>query len=261
MSQFIEKASCGANDASGSFIPEALFQLFFRRKENPQERDLELFFGVASRVKANVQFMKDQYGIDVEMHRIVKEEKTEMVDLKKLGLVEALRATNRIREEIVKYPPSYIKGIDIKKFRLLRSITHKRHHDVGGLAFTGGDVYITGGSSDVYDRQVLHHELFHRRDYEHSELKESVPVIGHIIDIIRERMLDHNWATLNSKGRDVYARESFQTVSQAYPLTHRPLGFARTYGLKTEWEDRATVAEYLMTNPEWLLREGETDRV
>lgn len=121
---------------------------------------------VRESVRASWKALRTLYGIDPDMHRLAPDERTEFDRLDKLDLFEAERALRLLREELEKYPPSYIRNLRITHFRILeRMIPKDSHEEITGLSFQSGLLYLTSGYSEDEDREVIHHELFHHGDY------------------------------------------------------------------------------------------------
>ena len=212
-------------------------------------------------MRDDLRFLKHKYGIRVAMHRLIPHENGDVSKIERLSVQEAVRSLDIIREEMAKYPPEYIRGLGITRFRIVDDLFHKykKEEQVGGLAFEKGYIYVATGDDENYFRQSLHHELFHHFDFRHSEYKRKIKFFGRYIDLVRDANLDSEWHALNPKGTK-YIGKGYKELQDKNP-NMRPTGFAKYYGLKDVLEDRATIAEMLMTNPVMLMKVAKEDAV
>lgn len=208
------------------------------------------------------RYLRKEYGMNLSLSKLnAKDEKSLLAD--RMTFEEAVEAVKILRQEISKYPPSYVKSLDITRFRVLETLTRKNFEDdesIGGTANYEGEIYVANGDIESFYRQTIHHEISHRADYEQSELRDKIPFIGWLLDEIKDEMFDADWAKLNPKGKDVYLRNNWRRYREMHPGV-RPKGFIRPYGSKNQGEDRATIAEILMTNPQYLFRLNKNDKV
>jgi hypothetical protein len=220
-----------------------------RRIINPDYKDIQ---EVRRNIRDDLRFIHDRFGLQVAMHRRSPKETKDFVHLDKLNLCEAEGALQMIREELIKYPPEYVRNLGIARFRLVDDIWRVGSGEVHGVAFEEGQLYTSIGGTDVQDREALHHEAWHFGDYSHSEFQHVIPIIGKGIDSVRDAIMDVQWAKLNDPEFEYVGDNIDWSISE-------PKGFAREYGAMSPWEDRATVAEALMTNAAKLLHRGKTD--
>jgi len=246
--------------------------------KKPQKRPLEKFLGFFSEklgfdtvelrtgLREDLEYLQNVYGLRVEMHRQTPEDQHFVKVIEKLNLREAASAVKIIREEVSKYPKEYIKQCGVKSFRLVKGLwwfdqSDKSLEPVGGLAYRNTRfVYATYSKDRIqFCRRIIHHELFHRSDQKKLEDIARFPVVGSIIAEEKEYWDDDSWASLNPKGVG-YLRDRYKQ-REKHSSSSRPRGFACFYGTKNEWEDRATIAEELMTDPIGLKIKGEFDPV
>ncbi|MEO8706495.1 MAG: hypothetical protein ABI867_41100 [Kofleriaceae bacterium] len=149
-----------------------------------------------------------------------------------------------------RYPTSVLAAGKLEHVALCRSIRYddKRDGAPAGVAISSEHrllISIEGfvdRPHDVYDyftiEQVVHHELFHLIDREtFGATAES----------------DTEWLALNPSG--------FEYRDPAESSSERRRGFVNTYATTSQVEDRASVFEYLMGQPEKLCTIAEADPV
>lgn len=205
-------------------------------------------------VKENYLFIKEHYGIDVDMGRAFEDKDPSIQESHKLNLTEARIALKGLRRELLLYPEAYIESTGVKKIRLLKDITlfpnggNQEARVVGGFFDPDTkDVYLAVRYIDNLYKQIgpdfreaIHHELYHAAEYAGTEsnTNDQDATINY---------LNQNWAKLNPQGEGVYLRDQFKHGDRdGFGLTP---GFARKYGQCNEGEDRATIASLLMVFP------------
>lgn len=219
---------------------------------------------VRKRVRTTLEHIRNVYGFRVEMGRQSKRDIGYSEELTKLNLTEADAALQVISEELAKYPPSYVHAARIGCFRLAKGMKFKSVDNpkeieaFGGMAFGSScrTVYVSSENGDMdHLRGGVHHELFHRSEQE-SEYSPQI-IVGGIVTVARGLARDWSWGRLNPGGTK-YLHKSYRGVrDHQYQIA----GFARLYGKRDEGEDRATVAEALMTTPLETRRRTKEDRV
>ena len=205
---------------------------------------------------ADLRFIRDKYGIRPKMHRPNKSDK-KSVDAEKMSFEDAVNAIQIFREEIIKYPPELIKNAGITHFRVVERLWGKFLRDkqeIAGRSYEPGEIYVANrDDSDDY-RGTIHHELLHRFDFQRYEFKDKIPFAGWI-DGIMDARIDKEWKQLNQHYGVKYEGNNWPQ------MLFRPEGFATAYGSMNAHEDRATLAELLMTNTRTLFRRCRTDRL
>src|SRR3990167_8217467 len=85
--------------------------------------------------------------------------------------VNAAEAAIVLREELARYPSSYIKHCRVTRVRLVSAYKMPRKgkadqmHEYGGAAFREGPIYIVHYPNDIlYTGGTMHHELWHRSE-------------------------------------------------------------------------------------------------
>lgn len=208
------------------------------------------------------RYLRRTYGLKLSLRKINQSDQ-EHLAAERMTFSDAVEAVHILREEISKYPPSYIAKLQITRVRILEALSKIEDEEdeaVGGLAYEDGDIYIANGWDNEYYRRTIHHEISHRADYEEFEAKDKIPFIGWLLDEWKDERFNADWSSLNNGGSSVYMHGKWKEWQRDHPGS-RPVGFARAYGLKNEGEDRATVTEYLMTATNGLFIKCKSDGV
>jgi hypothetical protein len=138
------------------------------------------------------------------------------------------------------YPPGFLTAAHLEHVVLCRRIDYGDHPDVrpGGVALAGDHRMLVSiehfatdhfAFKDYTIEQIVHHELFHLIDREQLGLDGKG---------------DRTWNALNPSG--------FAYQDPAPSETKRPRGFVNAYATTNEFEDRASVFEYLIGQPDAL---------
>jgi hypothetical protein len=238
----------------------------------------EKIIEVRRQLKGDLKYLKDRYGLRIIMGRLNSQDDPDIVSIKKLSLLEAVTAVRVLREEIIKYPPEYIRYSKVDTVRLVRDLVcqNKRHpkgESLDGLAvYEDHLVYFSTNNGDMLDfRDTIHHDLFHMSDDEASDLEQEASVISLLASIIFKSpplyllgkqilsfinfLREYNWASLNPKGKAAYIGDDYQQLSEP------PDGFVSDYGTYDLYEDRSTVAALLMTDIKEALLSAENDDI
>lgn len=220
-------------------------------------------------VRTDLRFLRDMYGLRLEMDRRTPADDSNIVPVEKLSLLEAIPAVRAVREEIAKYPPEYIENCDIKRLRLVKGISEKKEtvlpgNEVIGIAVQDKQyVYLSYRDQDINVLRItVHHELFHRGDqhtYERAE-RSLVDNGNRHRQQLKVVFFDRGWANLNPNGEWAYLYDDY-TLAPGESHYDVVKGFARRYGKMDEMEDRATIAEQMMMDPTQLLARAATDNV
>lgn len=193
-----------------------------------------------------LRFLREMYGLRVKGGKCDSLDDEEVM-FTPLTYVETLDAVRIVREELVKYPASYIQQLGIKRLRLAKNLHEVldadslQMRDIGGIAFKTGQVYSHFESDDYgrgFLRRALHHELLHRAD--------DVEITRSLVGFLQILKSACKWNWLNPSY--AYIGERFWDGDYYYDTPAK--GFARIYGTRNIDEDRATVAELLMIEPD-----------
>lgn len=205
--------------------------------EEPKE--LSYFERVEIKKEEDLAFLRNNYGLEIEMGRQSDEDSPWLGSLNRVDPYYQPRVVRNIVEEISKYPPEFIRNIGLKNIRVSNGLQLK--DDVTGSdGFAPAElpmIYVSMTDIDEM-RSTLHHEIFHRGDFAFwggSFIRETMGLF-----------YDFSWISLNPKGFDHYSREKYDSIMAL--KTPEPEGFTRYYGTKDEMEDRATLAEEVMMN-------------
>lgn len=222
-------------------------------------------------LKDDLQYLRDEYGLSVEMGRLNPSDHPNIAWIDKLVLPQAVRAVRVVREEVSKYPPEYLQFCGIKHFRLVRSFLKNRSGwPLGWAPYADGDyVYLgTNQNGNLPNKGTLHHEVFHISDYRGFDKRVSQSAENQTDKPVMEKLTMEtylaSWLSLNPHGIEHYFMRN--SKYNAYLRKHNirdgatPIrGFARVYGLKDPWEDRATIAQLLMSQPKEAERRQRYD--
>ena len=228
-----------------------LFGFFDKTSNDASETDFK-------KILADLRFIKARYGLLPKMHKITSVDESR-VRGEKMTFQDAVEAVTVLREELGKYPPDMIKKSGITHFRILERMTDDNYPDssnitLQGLASEAGGVYVANGNNDQIFRTNIHHELWHRLEYQRFEFKDAIPFLKWLDNFLDSR-LDSGWNSINSQYNLSYQQEAWRSL----PAGIRPVGFTQKYGTKNSHEDRASFAEDMMTNWRDLmgLRQGD----
>jgi hypothetical protein len=122
-------------------------------------------------------------------------------------------------------------------------------------------VYLSFDEQEIDEfRGTIHHEFFHRGDQRLQEEADRAHASVRADKRTQVVFFDRKWANLNLRGERVYRDDNYRLKSGQRDSDHIK-GFARRYGTIDELEDRATIAEELMTNPAAFFRRCQEDRI
>jgi len=209
------------------------------------------------RMGEDLAFIKDQYGIDLDLGGFTEEDKQSIHQCDELRENQKPIVARTLREEVSKYPSSYIQNCNtttIKAFRNMHT-DDGRGGDTTALGLASMDstrIYVSLREGTMTLRRAVHHELFHKSDFSFIEGK---------LGIVKTAVLFCTWGGLNQKGFRGYARNRYYNMSESQKNLLSGVGFADKYGLFNEWEDRATTAEILMADPQAAKQKADKDPV
>jgi hypothetical protein len=219
-------------------------------KEKPSEPKLD-------QILSDIRFIRDRYGIRPTMHDLNSKDqpgvKAEQMDFK-----DAVEAVKIFREELTKYPPKMIRDSGINQFRIMKNLNingGSPSEIILGVAFEPGEIYVANGDRSLSYRQTIHHEFWHRFDYQRYELKGKVPFLKWVDDI-RDARIDLKWEGVCKKYGMSYTGNDWRSL----PNT-RPEGFINEYSTTSSKEDRASIAQLLMTQPGDLASLCQNDKL
>lgn len=205
------------------------------------------FFAYYHDIKRDARFIRDEYGVQVKMNRLNKNDGYSVAGGNKLNISEGLATIRALREEISKYPTEIIDESEVRQIRILNNLKMfsgtDRRVSVSGLAdYTDNFIYLSLDYDLDYFRETIHHELFH------------------LLDFAKQDPADNEiWNKLNPNGKAAYIGEDPDFES---PSPHRILkGFAEYFAPINEDEDQASIATFLMSNIDTVLSLSKTDAV
>lgn len=209
-------------------------------------------------VARHIDFFKSEYGLEIDLSGKSPEDE-DISFIRPLNINEAKNALEVLRQEIIKYPPEFIRYCDIKALRLVKALRLSEHPRfptpdilVGGLAHSYTRLmYVSTFDSYKKVSDTFHHELLHMLD--HAQARRSYEGFEDgVQDLARE------WANL-AGGPRVYLRDNYEYLQRGEPK--RPVGFAEKFGKADEHEDRATVATLIQTNLALARQLSTVDKV
>lgn len=232
----VETTCIGQNGLIFSLNSSIIWFMFAERSSSGKH---EAFW----RLLGDLRFIRHSYDIRVKVGRRISS------DLKNVSFerydpdtIIANEGVASFRKILSKYPPEFIRFCGITQTRMVEKLLlgkhryWKGHRTVGGLASPEGPIYVAG-----YDLEgIVHHEIFHRADQELCKLE----------NIRRQRRRQLEWKGLNKHYTTPYLYGSYWQLTPEERLKLSYQGFAEPYGRVDIWEDRATVAELLMTDLE-----------
>lgn len=234
------------------------------------QADLAARLQIRRQIREAIQSLQARYGIRVDMHRHTQSDAQDITHLEKLNLIQAVAALQTIHLEVAKYPPEYLQVCDLRRLRLVQTLqTHEPALPqavdyVGRTYYEERTIYLATCGEGLYGLAgTLHHELFHLSDRAHlqSLLQTEKPQASHgSLALIYQAMYDQEWTQLNSQQEQAYV--GLAALPSLLPTQEEDLpGFALAYGTINAWEDRATVAGFLLTAPQAALAKAQSDPV
>ncbi len=223
---------------------------------------------LSKQVREHLFSFKAKYGICPEMRRQTKADEADIVHLEKLDLLEAAAALPRLRQALAKYPAAYVLFCELKRLRLVKTL-QSCEPSVGVVCYAGRvyyedrSVYIATCGADLYSLEgALHHELFHLSDSAHIQrtMQANQSHLAHLrlAPAMYQRRYDSQWEQLNPLKEKAYLGQAYWTSSLQGDEKDLE-GFALAAGKRDPWEDRATTAGLLMTEPEVAFSKAERD--
>jgi len=170
------------------------------------------------------------------------------------------------------YPPEYIKNIGLEKIVLVNDLRIAKFSNlpkdsqksVAGFTDAQNNFYISfsagtigGWLNDFMVNEGIHHELYHLANY-----KED----GNVY-------IDRDWFNLNPDGEndyDIYRSSDGklhrgeipgEIVADKIKRRARHVGFSETYGMTDIAEDKATIAEALITHNTEIMEKCSKDKI
>ncbi len=236
-----------------------------------QQSESEKMLEVRKQLREDLQYLNSSYGIRPEMRRRTKTDEADIIHIEKLNLLEAAEALRTVRRELAKYPQEYLQFCALERLRLVKTL-QTQEKDLQGEALHTGRAYhedrilylATSGEGLYSLKGTLHHELFHLSDS--AQIQRNIQMnIYHFstrrsAHLIYQRMYDHEWEKLNPQEKKAYVGQAYFT----HPLKENEKdleGFALPSGTIDPWEDRATIAGLLLTDPKATLEKAQRDTV
>lgn len=222
---------------------------------------------VLAKMEEDIKFLHDRYGLIIDTGGYSDADKPHINSCRVIDESEAPIRIRAVMEEIAKYPPEYIEACRTETIRLLQEARSNsyclgKNVLIGGKAIAGGGlVYISANAPLSYMRRTVHHELFHQSDASYIANVPNIPVLGGIIRRSKKAVYCYLWEMLNPDTDFRYAGDQYQHLPANKLAEMSRLGFARQYGLADDREDRATIAELVMTDLGALRDRADHDSV
>lgn len=211
----------------------------------------------------NLLYLKRRYGLRVYFGERDKQDNKLIGEIRRLNIVSAKYALIFLREELDKYPPSYIHYCHPSRARLASTLTVKKSalsntsHEVAGFE-VGGQIYLVyllyNPRNPREYRRSVHHELMH---VSNTAFMFALFPISFLLASVNRA----NWAHLNPSREAAYlgGRVLQSDFRDGYNI--HPVGFSSPYGQGNVDEDMATIVEEVMTEPVGAYRRAEVDTV
>lgn len=214
-------------------------------KRTPEEQEQwERMWGIVG----DLRFLRDYYGVKVVVGS-TKQGDLDHVAYKRWKIPEIVRADIiRFKQELGMYPPEFVRFCRLSHVRFSETLSLSDHaywqgnRKLGGLAISTGQMYLTSNGG----KETIHHEIFHRADQESNDpwLKK-----------------EKRWRKLNRRNKMPYIHSIYWKMN-ATDRNRLPFpGYASPYGRVDAREDRATVQELLMTDPQEASERAMEDPV
>lgn len=195
----------------------------------------------------DLRFIKDRYGIRVKLGQQDNDDITEG-KLEHCSSVEAAEAAVILREELIKYPQSFVKNLQLKRARFVKAPfiplngTSDKQHLMNGYAYQDGQIYVVHYHDwPHHTRGTIHHEFKHRSNQVARQQLNGLGRLG----LWYEEIYRKKWL---GDSPPAYLGEAYWKLTPEAISQLDTGGFARIYGRMNYEEDQATIAEALMTN-------------
>ena len=153
-----------------------------------------------------------------------------------------------LAEELSKYPSAYLRKTKIKKIVLARNLKFAGQERAAVPDFQNNLLHLDvlqGNWNEIYQRTVIHHELFHVVDWRDD---------GKLYE-------DRDWKKLNpSKFRYGKGGKNARGPDQ-WPLDSSLTGFLNKYSMSGVEEDKAEIYANLIVRPGTIRRRAQKDAV
>ena len=236
-----------------------------------QRPESEKMLEVRKQLREDLQYLKSSYGIRPEMRRRTKTDEADITHIEKLNLLQAAEALRTVRRELAKYPQEYLQFCALERLRLVKTLQTQEKDLQGEALYTGRAyhedriLYLATSGEGLYSLQgTLHHELFHLSDSAQIQRNTQMNTYHfsnrRLAHLIYQRMYDHEWEKLNPQEEKAYVGQAYFT----HPLRENEKdleGFALPSGTIDPWEDRATIAGVLLTDPKTTFEKAQRDMV
>ena len=203
-------------------------------------------------ISNNLSFLRLVYGLEISA---VDTDLSDPSDLGSYGLYQGhmWAYLQVLRQEVGIYPPNFIRKY-LNKVRITRGLTmpHPKHPDSDSLRIK------------LYGR-VYPHATYLNPDFRNeSATRETVHHETEHCVTLGEKWLENEedlerWTQYNILGNEAYIEDRYWDLTPEEKSKLDTTGFMSPYGRKTQLEDRATIAQKLMTNPVYTHQRASTD--
>jgi hypothetical protein len=212
-------------------------------KLQPNSGDNDARWGI--QLLYDIHYLRLVYGLKIDSKPKLDDESDE-VRFEGLGLFAAQFAASSLRWGLAKYPPSYIRDSGSRTIRLVDNLRVRSASDDKVFEHVGGcvtnpnrNMYISPASL-AYDPWGRHIHRTFDHELEHNWEKQESAYEPHSYT---------KWVRYMPEGAASYLGRRYEGMSEAEKAAIDATGFAIPYGRLNYYEDRATVAELLMSTP------------
>lgn len=256
---FLQTGAAAAAGATAGYLGRK-----YLREKYEDAFDVE---SVTQEVEERLTFLKDVYGLDLQfsLAGIAAYKATGEV----LTVSEQRDVLKWILPEVSKYPPQYIKDLQLDTWFIVKNFVDNGNASVGGDATPVAITRSQSGQESVVESRTqvrlnimsgtisfhhpivgvlgggprfledFHHEFGHAADNRYNTPKYTEEY----------GQLDYqSWEKLNSQGADAYIGDEAKKLPSSIYDSPRPEGFVCGYGQKSVHEDQATVCQLLFTD-------------
>ncbi len=202
----------------------------------------------------NAESIQERYGIVLKTS--VETNKFFRYHFSQLETTPAALSSGLLRRELGKYPPVYIQSCQVENIYLAQQLFeynffHAKWREIGGVYFPNNNIIVKGIPELL--EGIVDHEFMHAADkHMRSVIPDENTTIGK----------GCKWEDLNEKGNTIYiGSDNYYAMPFYQQYETKVPGFACMYGKIDEGEDRATIAELLMSTPVVAFKKAKKDAV
>lgn len=210
----------------------------------------------------NIDFLATAYGLYFDLGGPDELDNQHGISGTRASVEEAYYAIRQVREEVTKYPRAYVDACNINFIKIVDTLTFREKgitREIEGLSYSRTrNIHLS--TRNLYIPQTLHHEAYHRSEQEALSIPLLPPPISAYCLKRNTRLFEVFWANHNP-GSTKYLGSEYQNLNAVQRNQLDATGFARTYGMVDGAEDRATIAELIMTYPTLAVARCKADPI